>query len=104
MKQETMDFKIKCRAGEIARKKIKYFRDRMLKEVNTLVGDMWSTEAKQCFAVMASEDTTKGWPTSIFQGCEEKLKEEVLSTMDTVQRMLVAKDCDLPVGEIAADA
>ena len=90
MNIETMDKKIKKRAAEITSKDIVTFKTAVDKALDVLCHGTWDAR-KQCLAVMASADNTKGWPKILWEAREKLVRDDVFSTMDAVQKMLLSK-------------
>jgi hypothetical protein len=55
-------------------------------------GQHFTPQAKEILSQLIKEDPQKGWPSWVWRTREETKLSEVLSTMDVLQRILIAKD------------
>ena len=96
---ETLEEQIKKRADEQAQKAIWKFKNDVLTAATQLFhGDYMTFDTPDLKKLMEcfGRGVVKGnmWPARIWKLREDKLRDEVLSTMDTVQRMLISKGGD----------
>lgn len=110
MKIETLEAKIAARADREAQQAVRAFRLALAIALDRLFGGKCdgSDRVKQGYAIgldprpgygrdaklvldaVLSSDPKKGWPGAIWRNRENAIREEVLSTMDALQRTLVS--------------
>ena len=100
MKEKTFDEIVKARANERTQAKIKAFKE----TVKTACGQVldhtyWRqygqetnllSEFRAVLTLLASDDHTTGWPSSLWEKEEDHVREELLKTMDEIQRAFLA--------------
>jgi len=99
MKEKTFDEIVKARANERTQAKIKAFKEAVKKACGALTGKDWYGYAQEkqlvpdfrtLLTILSSDDHTTGWPTSLWEKEEDHVREELLKTMDEMQRALLA--------------
>ena len=100
MKEKTFDEIVKARANERVQAKLKAFKNSVKTACGQLLGDTyWSGYVQhktlvQSFrtplGILSSDDHTTGWPTSLWEKEEDIVREELLKTMDEMQRAFLA--------------
>lgn len=112
MKIETLEEQIKKRAQEEVQKRVAAFKTTVYRTIEDLLGrpstnTSWikahgkREDVRNLLRVLASDDNTKGWPSELWRSEEQRLRDEILSRMDELQRVLLAKN--LPADEIEAE-
>lgn len=102
MTREKLEEKIKNRANSDVQHAIDKCRKAVRKALRELGAQgaghessfgsaQYSGEAQDCLRVFASNQTG-GWPPGLWRRREEEIEKELLETMDTMQRVLAAKD------------
>ena len=93
---KTLEEQIKTKADRDARVALCRFRDAVGKAWKELIGSNFATmsspDSKKAMLVLAGElPATGGWPSEIWRIRESRLRDEVMSTMNTLQQILLAK-------------
>ena len=100
MKEKTFDEIVKARGDERVQAKLKAFKE----TVKTACGQLWGDSYwkgydqskmlletfRNYLGILSSEDHTTGWPTSLWEMEEDHVREELLKTMDEMQRAFLA--------------
>jgi len=113
MKEKTFDEIVKARANERVQAKLKAFKEVVKTACGQLLGDTYwrgyeqritlIPNFREVLTLLASEDHTKDWPTSLWEKEEDAVREELLKTMDEMQRAFLAASKAEP-GENSAEA
>ena len=99
MKEKTFDEIVKARANERTQAKIKAFKEAVKKSCFELTGKTWLgydqnkvlvPDFRAVLSILSSENHTTGWPSSLWEKEEDHVREELLKTMDEMQRALLA--------------
>lgn len=102
MDMDTLEKQIKAKAAEVVQGRIENFRVAVLTAAETLFSGSTSTiwpsrtPCKEALLILAGERNRKDWPNVLWRVEEEAIREEILSTMDTLQQVLLAKEPEGP--------
>jgi len=93
---KTLDDKIKAKADELTQKEIGLCAKAIQEAVKRLLGftcaaNLRDNDEKQVLMILCGEKPSNAWPTRIWTYREDQLRNEILSTMDTLQRVLLTK-------------
>jgi len=93
---------VKNRADERAAVRIHRFKSTVMAACKELVGanrglvgttpyeKEWYPDFKKILSILASDNTKKGWPSTIWKEETEAVTKELLSIMDEMQKALMA--------------
>lgn len=90
---QTLEDQIAKRANERVQKRIVQFKSQIVAACNTLfcaTGPLTSAQ-KKALTVMASNNDRNGWPKELWVAERDAVTNEVLSTMNELQRVLLVK-------------
>lgn len=97
IKAKKFDELVDARAKERARNKIADFRSRIAQAFEYLTGDHHdcryrtiSNKASEILKVMIGENSYEGWPQWIFDKEKKKVQDELLGTMDEMQKAFLS--------------
>lgn len=100
--RKTLEEKIALRAKSQTETRIKAFKvaacraagELLGKQVtpNTTYGVPYSADVRTLFAVLASDTPNKGWPRELWDADESRVTDEIMATMNELQRVLLVKD------------
>ena len=91
MDQMTLEIKVKNRANERVQERISVFKRELRDSLSRLIKNASGVYHKDILSVMASDNDSKGWPSKLWEAEEKAVMDEVLSTMDSMQRILVSR-------------
>ncbi len=101
MTNEQLQDKISKKVQQDIESGIRVLKASIKKSLNEfLVGasNSWTSEFtdtdKAILTILASDHPSKGWPSICWETRKKELWDNVLSTMDTLQKILVAKDTE----------
>ena len=84
---------VTARADERVQKRIADFKRAVLNAVDNLLSlysYRYNEDRKAIYQIMASADDKKGWPAKLWELEEKKVTEELLATMDELQKAFLA--------------
>lgn len=110
LKRETLEEQIKKRAKERTQKRISVFKEEVARatakllerNVSIVHGKCLNEDARKVLSVMASDNHREGWPKTLWQDEEFRVTNEVMGTMDELQKVLLSRDIateDSPVAD-----
>jgi hypothetical protein len=102
MKIEDLDIKISQRAHREVCDRVGRCKEQIAKAIGELLdtdvrcGENCFNaydhkELKQVVGILASDDYNPGWPVRLWEQRKSAIREDILSTMDTLQKMMAAK-------------
>ena len=100
MNSEMFEKIVKARADERVDAKIQAFKSACWSAGRQLLGAAYhgydTPELMQCFAILASGTHGKGWPEKLWGRGGASVKEELLGTLDAMQKAFLAAETAKP--------
>lgn len=106
MQIETLEEKIMVKAQNLTADDIQEFIDsvklaleKLLMNKNDVMGGYYkfSDKSRIIFDILKSDDVYRGWPTFIREVRAEKIKNDILSRMDELQKLMMTKEIETNV-------
>ena len=98
MTKSKFDQIIENRANQRVQEKITQCKKSIFTALNQILDQYWDNsqnrtwpdQHRQILSILASENTKHDWPQTLWQNEKEKVSQELLATMDEMQKALLA--------------
>ena len=108
MDLDTLERQIKAKADKEVQNKLSIFRTAVENAAQALCRGWgppnccsYESPCKELLLVLAGDYSRRKWPRELWAHEEKRIREEILSTMDTLQKVLLVKVPDVPYEDSA---